>query len=73
MTVIKFPKPYKEPPSPAPEREQLELWDLPEPPKRDSRKALLAEIADEFVEAVTHLDAVRVGLALLEHHEDEQP
>jgi hypothetical protein len=69
MAVIKFPKPYKEPPPPAPEREQLEPWDLPEPPKRDTRKALLAEIADELAAAVEHLDAARVGLALLEEGE----
>jgi hypothetical protein len=70
MAVIKFPRVFREPRPP--EREQLELWDdLPEPPKRHTPEALLAEIADELAAAAEYLDAARVGLALLQEHDHE--
>jgi hypothetical protein len=69
--VVRFRGVFREPPPP--EREQLELFDLPELPKRDSPKALLAEIAENFDTISALVDAVRVGLVLLEDHCEDEP
>ena len=48
MSVVRFPKEFRE--SPPPEPDQFELWpDLPAPPMRDTRQSLLAEIEAQFV------------------------
>jgi hypothetical protein len=76
--VIRFPQTYREPPPP--EREQLELWpDLPATPVRNTPARLIAEIEEEcaaifheFAAIGEHLDAIRVGFALLAESEGEQ-
>ena len=69
MTIVRFPREYREPPPP--EREQLELWpELPAPPpKRDAAIATLTEIAEAFDAISEHLDAIRIGLVLLDEGE----
>ena len=69
--IIRFPKAYREPP---PEGERgVEPWDMPEPPPKRDPAALLAEIAEEFAAISAHLDAVRIGLVLLDHHYEDEP
>jgi hypothetical protein len=68
MSVVRFPKEYRE--SPPPEPAQYELWpDLPAPPVRDSRQSLLAEIETQFVQIGELVDAVRIAFALLDEAE----
>ena len=80
MTVVRFPREYREPPPP--EREpQLELWpNLPATPRRATPSSLLAEIKQEFaalyehVDAIcAHADAIHLGFALLDSLYGDEP
>ena len=80
MTVVRFPREYREPPPP--EREpQLELWpDLPATPRRATPSSLLAEIKQEFaalyehVDAIcAHADAIHLGFGLLDSLYGDEP
>ena len=75
MAVIRFPKPYQEPPPE--ESEQFELFDElpvlgPEGPLSERRvKKLVAAIAADLDEISEFVDSVREGVALLQQYFDE--
>jgi hypothetical protein len=77
MAVVRFPRPYREPPPEEPP--QLELWpDLPAllPPDAPLTKrelsSLLAAMARDLAAITAFVDSVQAGLELLqrEHGED---